>query len=64
MSQTMQDRIGSWLLEKGHTKRGLAKELGISESTLANRLNGTHGWKWREIAALSQLLGCSVAELL
>lgn len=64
MSQTAIEKIGSWLLIKGHTKRGLAKELGISVSTLNNRLSGKCGWKWNEGAKLVELGICSASDLL
>lgn len=57
------EKVGAWLLVKGNTKQGLASMLGISVSTLANRLDGSYGWSWEEACALAHVLNVSIAEL-
>lgn len=61
--KTINEKIGAWLLEKGHTKQGLASQLGISDQTLDNRLDGTYGWTWDEVILLADYLGTSLDEL-
>lgn len=63
MSQVMQEKVGAWLIEPGHTKQGLASMLGMTTQTLNNRLRGTYEWTWSEILTISKILGCTTEEL-
>lgn len=56
-------RIGVWLLKPEHTKKELAFKLGMTPQTLTNRLDGTFPWRWSEVCALTEVIGCSLEEL-
>lgn len=59
----LEQTIIQWLDAPGHTKRGLALELGISTVALNNKLNGDAPWKWSEVCTISELVGCSLDSL-
>lgn len=63
MSQTINEKLGAWLLVNGNSREKLAKEIGISRQALANRLKGRSGWKWCEVVRIAELLDCSFSEL-
>lgn len=63
MNQSIQSKVGAWLLEPGRTKQELAGELGFTVQTLNNRLDGSREWSWKEIIQLARILGCTVEEL-
>ncbi len=62
-TQKINEKLGAWLLEDGHTRDQLAKELGMSRPTLQNRINGTTKWEWEEVVKVSLLTGCTLNEL-
>lgn len=62
-NKMINEKVGAWLLEDGHTREMLAKTLGLSRPTLANRLNGQAKWNWEEVVKVSQITGCSLNEL-
>ena len=62
-TQKINEKLGAWLLEEGHTRDQLAKELGMSRPTLQNRINGTAKWEWEEVVKVSRLTGCTLNEL-
>jgi transcriptional regulator with XRE-family HTH domain len=45
------------------TQKGLAAHLGISQPSIAARLNGTTQWTLRDLLSTSALLGTTVAYL-
>lgn len=57
------EKIGAWLLEKGHTQKGLAKILGISTVCLGDKLSGKTDWTWTQAKTLAEFFGCSLDEL-
>ena len=59
-TQRINEKLGAWLLIEGNTRDELAKELGMTRPTLANRLNGTTKWEWDEVLKISRLVGCSL----
>lgn len=58
------EKIGAWLLRDGNTKKQLSDALGISVSTLNNRLAGEYEWTWNEVRKLADVIGCSLDEFL
>ena len=57
------EKLGAWLLEEGHTREILADELGITRPTLADRLSGTTKWRWDEVIEVARVTNCSLDEL-
>lgn len=51
------------LMQKGWTKRRLAKALGLSETGLGNKINGKFDWKRSEMLKLCELLEVPMAEI-
>ena len=62
-TQRINEKLGAWLLEEGHTRDQLAQELGMTRPTLANRLNGKAKWEWEEVILVSRLVGCTLNDL-
>ena len=62
-TQKINEKLGAWLLEEGHNRDLLAKELGMTRPTLQNRINGTAKWEWEEVIKVSQLTNCTLNEL-
>ena len=62
-TQRINEKLGAWLLQDGHTRDQLAQELGMTRPTLANRLNGTSKWEWEEVVKISRLVNCSLDSL-
>lgn len=63
MNQVIKTRVGAWLLERGHTKRSLAAELGMTTATLNNKLVGRYDWSWPQVIRLAEILGCTPDDL-
>lgn len=63
MNDFINEKIGAWLLEDGHTKTTLAKELGLARPTLDLRLRGETEWKWCEVIKIARVTGCTLNEL-
>lgn len=59
MNQSITNKVAAFLIDPNHTKKGLAAALGMSVTTLNNRLSGKHPWMWPEVKTLAQILGCS-----
>ena len=57
------EKVGAWLLEKGHTRTSLAATLGITTVTLDNKLTGETDWSWSQAKKLADILDCSLDEL-
>ena len=57
------EKIGAWLLEKGHTQTKLAGILGISTVCLGDKISGKTDWSWSQAKILANLFGCSLDEL-
>lgn len=64
LNQSIANKIGVWLFERGHTKKSLAAELGMSVTTLNSRLRGTTQWMWPEVVQLAGMFGCSTQDLI
>ena len=58
------ERLGIYLEESGVKKARIAEALGISETSLRNKLNGKTPFLWREIVALSVVLRMNFVEIL
>lgn len=63
MTQIINEKLGAWLLQSGHTLDKLADGIGITRPTLASRLSGDSKWKWDEVVKVSQITGASLNEL-
>ena len=57
------EKIGAWLLEKGHTQKRLAEILGISTVCLGDKISGKTDWTWSQAKTLAGLFDCSLDEL-
>lgn len=63
MTDRINEKLGAWLVQTGHSKKQLAKELNLSRPALRQRVNGDAKWKWEEVVRVSELTGCSLNEL-
>lgn len=63
MNDIVNEKLGAWLLQDGHSRALLAKELGISRAVLNKRLRGITKWSWNEVIQVSRLTNCSLNEL-
>lgn len=60
MTDRINEKLGAWLLEDGHTREKLADAIGISRPALLGRLNGTSKWYWDEVIRVSQIVNCDL----
>ena len=56
------EKLSLLMKEKGETNYRLAKELGVSQSTIANWLSGTKPSRLAE-KAIAEHFGCTVEDL-
>jgi DNA-binding XRE family transcriptional regulator len=56
--------VDVYVLEHGTTKDAIAKHIGISRSSLYDKLNGKRPWMLNEAIDLASLMGCTVADLI
>ena len=61
--ESVNEKIGAWLLVNGNTRAELADALGITRPTLSTRLDGSAPWRFSEIIKLSELLGTTPNDL-
>ena len=57
-------RIARLVLESGYTHAAVSRRLGVDRSTVSSRLRGETRFTARELPALAQMLGVTVAQLL
>lgn len=62
MNDVFYTKLGNWLLEEGHTKKQLAKELGISYAILNNRINKKSGWTWEKVCTIAEFFECDLQD--
>lgn len=60
---SLKELIGAYLARTGKTKQELAKELGMSRSTLRSKLNGQTEFTLSEGYALKEILNVTADEL-
>ena len=53
------NRLKGLMVEKGMTAKALSKKVGISESTLLQKINGHRDWWFWEVAAIVKAMGFS-----
>lgn len=63
MNNTINEKLGAWLLVDGNTKNQLAAILGISRPSLNSKLAGKTPWKWDEVVTIARLTSCTLDEL-
>ncbi len=63
MTDRINEKLGAWLLEKGHNSENLAAQIGISRPALRDRLNGEAQWKWGEVIRVAEITNCTLNEL-
>lgn len=63
MGNPINEKVGAWLLVTGNNQNKLADAIGITQPTLASRLDGTSKWKWDEVLALADLFDVSLNDL-
>lgn len=64
ITAAIRERVGAYLERDGVTKQNLAKQLGVSTVTLGSKLNGATEFSITEAIRLSQILGCTLNELI
>ena len=52
-------RLKELIVESGMKKNHIAAQLGITDGSLRNKLDGKTSFKWREVQALAQILNLS-----
>lgn len=57
------EKLGAWLLQEGHTREMLASEIGITRPTLKSRIDGTTPWEWGEVKKIARITGATLDEL-
>ena len=63
MTDRINEKLGAWLLEEGHTREMLAQEIGISRPALLARFNGTSKGNWEEVIAVARITNSDLNEL-
>lgn len=61
--KTINEVVGSWLLEPGNTKQRLADILGVSHVTLNNKLRGETEWTWSQVKTICATTGASLSDI-
>lgn len=54
--------IGKLCAESGATKKGIAKEIGITTTAFRRKCDGRAPWKLNEAAQMAEILGITLAE--
>ena len=60
---TFSENLAERMKQRCETKYALAKEIGVSQSTVANWLDGSATPRLRYIGRLAEHYGCEIAEL-
>ena len=60
---TLQEKVGQYIEANGTTMGAVADKLGISRSSLFNKLRGSNEFSLSEAFNLSSILGITVDEL-
>ena len=60
---TLQEKVGHYVVANGTTMGAVADMLGISRSSLVNKLRGSNEFSLSEAFTLSRMLGLSLDEL-
>lgn len=64
MEETLGIRVRIEMVRRGWDQTRMAQELGMTQTTLSRRLNGSREWTAADIAALTRVLDIPAAELL
>lgn len=59
----IRQNVENYLDNNNVTKGALANRIGISRSTLYEKLDGNRPWLLDEAIALSELIGCTIDDL-
>lgn len=59
---SVNEKLGAWLLKSGNTREVLAKALGMTRPTLNSRLK-EGGWSWAEVLRICEITGATPNEL-
>lgn len=62
-SMNLQEKVGRYVEANGTTMSAVADSLGISRSSLFNKLRGSNEFSLSEAFSLSRMLGLSLDEL-
>lgn len=60
----IRQNVENFLSKTNSTKGTLANHIGISRSTLYEKLDGNRPWLLDEAITLSELMGCTIDDLL
>lgn len=63
MEHTSYSKLRGLMREMGYTEAMLAKELGISRTSLSYKINGRRGFTQEEMAAICDILGTPICEI-
>jgi plasmid maintenance system antidote protein VapI len=61
--ESINEKVGAWLLAPENSREKLADAIGITRPTLNTRLDGSSPWKFVEVIRLAQLLGTTPNDL-
>ncbi len=62
--EAIKANINQFVKERGTTKDAVADAIGISRSSLYDKLSGKRPWMLVEVIGLSNYMGCTVNDLL
>lgn len=54
--------LGAWLLQKGHTREQLATAAGVSVAALNDKIAGTTKWKWDEVCDIADFISIPIQD--
>lgn len=60
----VKENINRFVVDHSTTKDALAKAIGISRSSLYDKMNGRRPWMLVEIIDLAEFMGCTVQDLI
>ncbi len=54
--------LGAWLLQKGHTREQLATAAGVSVAALNDKIAGITKWKWDEVCDIADFISIPIQD--
>ena len=62
--EAIKANVDAWVIEHFTTKDAIARGIGISRSSLYDKLSGKRHWMLGEVIDLADHMGCTVNDLL
>lgn len=64
MTETIKANVEAFVVKRGIAKDAVAQAIGISRSSLYDKLGGKRPWMLAEVIDLATFMGCTVNDLL